>query len=243
MPVLVWELTAKGARSTVETTRRFAFTVEELRHEAELLDRELDTVLDTTVAEVAKLEAGGAHVEFVRAWSIGSALRESDVLTGPPMRNEPRHLLWLALAQKCRTGIRSDERTDSRWEALRPSTAREPRREGRKLDYFEMCLWLAEQPFEEAVQTFGGSVRNVWQMLERPTLRPLVVRQAFREWLQQQDDDVRAELLTPGEFPELMKALRARWPDRGPGSAKRPVHYTEQQLTAEIAAVLDRFTP
>jgi hypothetical protein len=242
MPVLVWELTERGPQSTVETAWQTAFTPEEVREEAELLDRRLDEILDLTLTEVTELEGRGAPLEFVRAWSIGSVLRRSAVLAAPSMRNEPRHLLWLALARKCRTGIRSDRNIDPRWEALRPSTVREPRREGRKLDYFEMCLWLAEQPFDEAFETFGGSVRNVWQMLERPTLRPLVMRRALLAWLKQ-EEDLRSQLLKPNLFPELMKTLRARWPDRGPGSAKRPVHYGEDELISEINVLLDAFRP
>jgi hypothetical protein len=88
------------------------------------------------------------------------------------------------------------------------------------------------------VETFGGSVRNVWQMLERPTLRPLIVRAAFHQWLDQLEAQQRDELLQPQRFAELMKALRARWPDRGPGSAKRPVHFSEDELLAEMRAVL-----
>src|SRR5262249_7048424 len=91
----------------------------------------------------------------------------------------------------------------------------------------------------DAVQTFGGSVRNVWQMLERPTLRPLKVRTALLVWLQTLSDDTRADLRQPATFASLMKALRTRWPDRGPGSARRPVHLTHEQLLEEFAVALD----
>jgi hypothetical protein len=238
MPVLVWEITDRGPQSTVETGWQTAFTTEEVRLEAEILDQSLDEVLDQTVDEVQELARADAPIEFVRAWSIGSTLRSSRVLESPSLQNESRQTLWLALARKCRTGVRSDRRLEPRWQELRPSAAREPRREGRKLDYFEMCLWLAEQPFSEAVETFGGSVRNVWQMLERPTLRPLVLRDAFRRWLQERKPEDRDGLLQPQSFAELMKVLRARWPDRGPGSAKRPVHFTDDQLLIEVTATL-----
>ncbi len=242
MPVLVWEITDRGPQSTVETDWQISFTTEEVRHEAEVLDRELDDVLDVTLAEVSSLAVRGAPIGFVRAWSIGSALRRSHALGSPSMENEPRQNLWLALARKCRTGVRSNRRIEDRWQELRPSTVREPRREGRRLDYFEMCMWLSEQPFNEAVETFGASVRNVWQMLERPTLRPLVVRNALHCWLRERDAADQHRMLQPNTFAELMKVLRGRWPDRGPGSAKRPVHSSENELQTEIATALARFT-
>jgi hypothetical protein len=107
------------------------------------------------------------------------------------------------------------------------------------LDYFELCLWLADQDFAEAAKTFGGSVRNAWQMLERPSLKPIEVRRAFSHWLDGLEPELHTRAVQPTVFPELMKALRARWPDRGPGSAKRPVHFGENELLAEMTLVLD----
>jgi hypothetical protein len=104
-----------------------------------------------------------------------------------------------------------------------------------------MALWLAEQDFDDAAETFGGSIRNVWQMLERPTLRPLAVRQALLDWLRSLPPDSRSRNHERATFAELMKALRARLPDRGPGSAKRPVHYEAAALRAEVAAALAPF--
>lgn len=240
MPVLIWKLTEHGAENVVETDWKTAFTTEEHREEAEALDQSLDVVLDETLRIVDGLARDGSvPIEFVRAWSIGTALSESDVQAAPALKNEPRDRLWLALSRKCRTGARSNGELQARWQELRPSTAREPRREGRRLDYFELCLWVSEQTFDDATETFGGSVRNAWQMLERPTLRPLIVRKALLFWLQTLDQETRGRAVEPSTFPELMKALRARWPDRGPGSAKRPIHYSQEELANELGEILD----
>jgi hypothetical protein len=238
VPVLVWDLSEAGPVSTVETDWPIAFTPEERREEAEVLDRQLDGVLDETLTTVDRLEKTAVASEFVRAWAIGSVLSASGVLDAPAMKNEPRQRLWLALARKCRNGMRSDGSVEARWEELRPSAAREPRREGGRLDHFELCLWLASQEFEAAGETFGGSVRNAWQMLERPALRPLIVRTAFHRWLGSLDPELRRRAVDLKVFPELMKALRRRWPDRGAGSAKRPIHYSESELTEEMDALL-----
>jgi hypothetical protein len=239
MPVLVWEQTQDGPRAIVETDWETMFTPEEVREEAEELDRQLDAVLDKAVGQLRALPTEAAPIEFARAWAIGRSLRDSRVFESRALQNESRARLWLALARKCRTGIRSDESVSPEWADLRPNTAREPRREGRRLDHFELCIWLAEQTFGDAVRTFGGSIRNSWQMLERPTLKPLIVRRALTRWLDALDAQQRARAVEPTVFPELMKALRARWPDRGAGSAKRPIHFSEDELVAEIGGVLN----
>jgi hypothetical protein len=238
MPVLVWEQTEDGPRASVETDWQTLFTPEEVREEAEELDRNLDAVLDSALEESRTLSRNSTPIEFARAWSIGKSLRDSGVLESHALRNEPRATLWLALARKCRTGIRSDRTRSPEWADLRPSTAREPRREGRRLDHFELSLWLADQTFDAAAETFGGSIRNAWQMLERPTLRPPVVRRALSRWLNAQDFEARSRAVEPAVFAELMKALRARWPDRGAGSAKRPIHFTEDELLRQMSEVL-----
>jgi hypothetical protein len=98
-------------------------------------------------------------------------------------------------------------------------------------------MWLAEQSYADALLTFGGNLRNVWQMLERTNLRPLVVREALCGWLGDLSDEGRAHLTHNKTFPELMKALRKRWPARGRRSALQPVHLGEDEVRAEIAKV------
>jgi hypothetical protein len=240
MPVKVWELGSRGLESQVRTGWDVLWTAEEHREEAEELDQRLDALLDAAIATAGNLDNPLATEEFLRAWAIGRTLTDSKVASSPALVNERPELLWLALARKCRTGARHDGRIESRWVSLRPKAAKEPRREGGKLDYFEMCRWLAEQELLDAAETFGGQVRNVWQMLERPSLRPRVFRQAFLAWLRSLTENLRFKLYDQDTFAEMMKTLRRRWPDRGPGSAKRPVHYSSRPdgLQHEIEKVL-----
>ena len=238
MPVKVWEIGDRGLSSRVESDWAAPWTIEQYRGEAESLDAELDRVLDDSLARVDREAEKAVPAEFIRAWAVGRSLSESGAIESRAMRDEQPSILWTALASKCRAGARADGTVEERWRDLRPKRTAAPRREGGKLDYFEMCRWLSEQDLSDAVETFGGQVRNVWQMLERPTLRPLVVRQAFLAWYRQRSVEDRELLQERDVFAEAMKTLRQRWPDRGRGSAKRPVHYQEAELRAEIDQVL-----
>jgi hypothetical protein len=241
MPVKIWDRTDDRLTSRVVTEWERTWTAEEYRNDADELDALLDKVLDASILRVELGSDSGLPAEFVRAWAIGRELNDSAVFDAPAMQREPIVLLWRALAKKCRTGARADGSMNARWGELRPPSSGEPRREGGRLDYFQMCRWLAEQEVRDAGETFGGSIRNVWQMLERPTLRPLVVRSAFLAWLRTLRDEARKHLHDREVFAEMMKTLRRRWPDRGPGSAKRPIHYTEEELATEIKRLLSRF--
>ena len=238
MPVKVWQSDDSGLHSRVVTGWDTLWTAEEYREDAENLDQQLDNLLDEALVKMRRNKPPSAPPAFVRAWGVGRSLIESEVFEAPALKREKRELLWRALASKCRTGAKHNGETNKRWHGLRPRTVGEPRREGGRLDYFEMCWWLAEQEFNDAVCTFGGSVRNAWQMLERPTLKPLVLRKALRAWANSQADGGE-QLLGPQTFPRLMKALRQRWPDRGPGSAKRPIHYRLDELQKELSKVLE----
>lgn len=239
MPVKIWSIDEQqGVISHIESDRPTRWTSEELREEAEELDRLLDRVLDSAVDSVRHWHKVGLPLEFLRAWAVGHSLRTSEISDVPALRNEQPYRVWQALASKCRTGCRADRTIEQSWKGLRPKRAGEPRREGGRLDYFEMCRWLAEQDLEDAAATFGGHVRNVWQMLERPSLRPIVLRRAFLGWLRSLPEESRNELLEPKTFAEMMKVLRRRWPDRGPGSARRPIHYQNEDLRQEIGRQL-----
>jgi len=241
MPVKIWEIDKNVLSSKVVTDWDTLWTAEEYREDAEELDRRLDAVLDGALNRVRSGRKTGASPEFLRAWAVGRALEESGVYDSPALKNERRQLLWKALARKCRIGARATREQDRRWHDLRPSATREPRREGGKLDYFEMCWWLAEQDLEDAILTFGGSVRNVWQMFERPTLRPIRLRHILKEWFTSHPKDLQERLFQQSTFAEIMKTLRKRWPDRGPGSAKKPIHYSDDKLKAEVYELLAAF--
>jgi hypothetical protein len=241
MPVKIWDASENGLSSKVVTDWDTIWTSEEYREDAEELDRHLDEVLDGALRRIQNSKHTGTPPSFLRAWAVGRALRQSGVFDSPALKSERRQLLWRALARKCRTGARSTREEDRRWLDLRPSKEREPRREGGRLDYFEMCWWLAEQDLEDAIATFGGSIRNVWQMLERPALQPISVRQALQSWLDCQPEPIKEKLLEQQMFAELMKTLRRRWPDRGPGSAKKPIHYNDNAVRTEVHKLLSPF--
>jgi hypothetical protein len=154
MPVKIWELDGEQLSSHVVTEWERVWTSEEFRAEADDLDAELDHILDTSVDQVAKSSTTDVPVEFARAWAVGACLNESDVLRSPAMERELPQLLWRALARKIRIGARSDGTREQRWHHLRPQRVEEPRREGRKLDPFEMCRWLAQQTFQDSCDTF-----------------------------------------------------------------------------------------
>ena len=237
MPFKIWDLKDGSLVSAVIADWERVLTAEEYRKEAEELDGRLDQVLDTASAWARKDETQGRSSDFNRAWTVGHAIATSGILNHPSVRKERRQLLWKALARKCRLGARQNGQIDADWSALRPTAAGEPRREGGRLDYFEMCLWLADQSREQAGELFGESVRNAWQMLERPTLRSLSVRTALLGQLRLLPSDPNNRL-TRAEFADLMKKLRAKWPDRGPGSARRPEHLSLAVLSSEIRSVI-----
>lgn len=242
MPVKIWERDGDQLVSHVVTEWERVWTSEEFRSEADQLDADLDRLLDAAVAKVGESQSEEVPVEFLRAWAVGASLNDSELLQSPAMEREQPQLLWRALARKIRTGARSDGTEEAAWRDLRPQRSDEPRREGRKLDHFEMCRWLAQQTLEDSVDTFGGSVRNVWQMLERPTLaRAPAMRAVLLAWLRSLPAEQRARCYETKQFAEMMKVLRARWPERGPGAAKKPVHYTQEQLAAEVGRLLEPF--
>ena len=88
---------------------------EEYRAEAEELDAQIDTVLDRAV-ELSSTgpEDRGKRKEFVKRWAIGRAIEESSILDSPHVALEQRSHLWLAMARKCRLGVRSSGDTEIR---------------------------------------------------------------------------------------------------------------------------------
>lgn len=246
MPVRVWYRDSDQLSSSVVTEWDSVVTDEEYRSTAKDLDSRLDLALDAALGRVGLEVASWPDVrsEFICAWSVGRSLVDSHVYEEPALMDEPRQLLWRALAAKIRVGVRADGGPDGEWHVLRPLRVKEPLREGGKSgkpDHFEMCRWLSEMELEEATQLFGGSIRNVWQMYERAALRSLKLRSAVLGWLQERSSEDQVRLTEPRLWPEMMKALRLRWPARGPGSAKRPEHFDERHLAEEVKLILDPF--
>lgn len=204
------------------------------------LDHGLDAVLDKAADLVKRVHDPRAGKKFTAAWAFGSALSESQISEHEALEGEDEDYLWAVLADKWRIGVRSNGTPTTAWESSRPPKGDDPtQREGSQKgdDHWSMCTWLAEQSYADAVMTFGGNTRNVWQMMERKNLRPLVVREALCGWLGDLSEEGRAHLTHNSTFPELMKALVKRWPARGRRSALQPVHLGVDELRAEIARV------
>jgi hypothetical protein len=241
MPLKVWSLDDGALTSSILTNWTSTSVKEAYRPQAEELDSLLDHILDRAVRFSDDARAGSADASFTKAWAVGKALDLPALQAHTAMQGEEIRFLWLVLAAKCRLGARSDGTTEPTWQSLRPAgsgAGRLPRREQRgRLDYFDMCVWLAEEPAEVAAATFGSSVRNAWQMFERPTLRAPIVRSALREWVSGLNPVDRLRVQEPQTFAGLMKALRSRWPARGPGSARQPVHMSAWEVRSTIAAI------
>ena len=204
------------------------------------LDHKLDAMLDEAADLRSRVSNPRAGKRFTPAWAFGAALSESQISEHEALKGEDEDYLWSILADKMRAGVRSDGTSTTAWESSRPPTRKErTQREGSKKgdDHWAMCTWLAEQSYADAYMTFGGNLRNVWQMLERKNLRPLVVREALCGWLGDLSEEGRAHLTHNQTFPELMKALVKRWPAKGPRSALQPIHLGVDELRAEIARV------
>ena len=238
MPVKVWDRDDhRRYTSAIRTSRSTRLGGEEFRVEAEELDAQIDTVLDRAV----KLSSSSPDErrktrEFVKRWAIGRAVAESRILQSLHMTSEQRSHLWLAMARKCRLGIRSSGAIEERWRMLVPGRALEPRRIER--DIFAMGLWLQEQELEDALTTFGGSLSNAKEIQRRESLRSTKLRNALGRWLLCLHSSQRSRLLKGTEFGAIAKALQRRWPSRGPGSAKRPVHLSDHELDREVHRIL-----
>lgn len=247
MPIKVWSDSEGDLASQIWSNWDHVVTVEEHRTAAEELDHEFDLLLDTA-AENLQRDLGLFQERpspFVQAHSVGSSLAEEDVLNHPSLLAEPEQFRWAALAIKCRLGARSNGTRTGQWSHLRPPNEAIPRREGGrdrsgKGDYFQMCIWLAEQTLVEAADTFGGSIRNVWQMFDRPTLHPVDVRRGLLSWLERQSPTSKEQLTTTTSFPELMKVLVKRWPAKGPGSAWKPIHMSQGEIELQMNTLLDK---
>lgn len=241
MPVKIWDRDADGRfTSRIKTDWRTSLSGEEYRAEAEDLDTQLDRMLDRA-AELGSANPGprGTGQQFVKRWAIGRAVAESRILQSPQMASEQPSSLWLALARKCRLGVRSSGEPDERWRKLIPDRDLEPHRIER--DIFAAGLWLQEQALEEAFATFGGSLSNVRQIQRRESLRSTKLRSALGRWFLRLSSGQRSQLIKDREFAKIAKALQRRWPSRGPGSAKRPVHFTDRDLDREVSRVLAEF--
>ena len=239
MPVKIWERSSDGSlSSSIATSRPAGLRGEEFRTVAHALDQEIDKVLDRAIELTPTDDGATADKQlFVNRWAIGRALAETDLLTSDNLEPQEYKFLWLAIARKCRLGVRADGGPENRWHGLIPGRESDPRRIER--DVFSVSLWLQEQSTESAMMAFGSKLSNAREIHRRGAINSKKLRDALSHWFENQGTARRAELTNGTKFVALAKAMAARWPARGPGSAKRPVHYSEQELYNELCKTLD----
>ncbi len=240
MPVKMWDRDERGRyTSRIETNLNTGLGGEEYRAEAEELDQRIDIVLERTVQLLPETPLDrGKSQEFAKRWAIGRAIAESDIHRSSQIVSEPNlHPLWRAMAIKCRLGIRSTGAIEDRWSTLIPFRESEPERIER--DIFALGLWLQEQELNDAQDAFGGKLGNAREIHRREALRSINMRNALARRFRGLDAEQRSQLLRTKEFALIAKALQRRWPSRGPGSAKRPAHFADDDLDRELGRVLD----
>jgi hypothetical protein len=239
MPIKIWDIDGSGAyTSTIQTNRRTTLGGEEFRPEADALDANIDQVLD----RATELAASGSHARsnralFVKRWAIGRSITESGILQSSHMEAESRSDLCLAMARKCRLGVRASGDPETRWRGLIPNRDAEPKRI--EDDIFGLGMWLQDQELEDAIAAFGGGLHNAKQIWSGESLRHRKFRDCLGTWFGEYDADEQARLYVIPQYAVIAKALRRRWPSRGPGSAKRPAHYEPDALLAEIRRLLE----
>ncbi len=238
MPVLHWRKRDSGDHwNRVWTTRKSMFGAEEHRPAAEAFDREIDDMLDRAVKLTESVEAGTAgERDFIRRWSLGRALRASQLQKSDNFEPDEDKILWEALSIKCQNGIRSSGKHEPRWRDLIPERDSAPQRIER--DVFAGGLWLQEQDLTDASLTFGASLTNARGLHRRHAVSNINLRTALHQWLKTYDETSRRTLTRTKNFETMAKALAKRWPGRGPGSAKQPVHYEQDVLNDELRRVL-----
>ena len=238
MPVKIWDRMSDGAlTSRVETSRSHSFRGELYRTDAEALDEEIDQMLDHAVAlSACVLSLGARQQAFVKRWSIGRALAESSLPESEYLETGEQKWLWLAIARKCRLSVRSDGSPAESWGGLIPDRELDPTRIER--DVFAMGRWLQEQEIEQATVSFGASLTNAREIHRRGAINSKNLRDALARWFSGLCPEHRSDLTKNANFVQLAKALAERFPARGPGSAKRPVHYAEDELYEEMCKVL-----
>ena len=244
MPVKLWQRDSHDKyTSRVVTQWDRPLGGEEYRAQAEELDQRLDDVLDDALVRLESVKNVDANIRFKRIWCVGRAVRESGILQLPALRTERRALLWRAMAWKCWLGTRHDFKVGSdpetRWHTLRPGKQAEPKNPFRVHDLFETGFWLQQQELADAVFTFGGRVSNVRGIDLRTSINSPAMRTALNSWLKALPAEHRELAHRSSNFEKIAKNLRARWPDRGFGAARRPEHQDPEELLDEVHEVLD----
>lgn len=252
MPVLIWSDRDGSLGNSIRTGRRHSLSAEEYRPEAEALDMALDDLLDMAwhaLKLISEHKNGKPRFNsFEQVWVLGRAIHISEIMRHEAMQAETRVLLWQALTAKAWYGVRHDLLRAPKWRGLIPASKRQWRtraddkRLDRAYDFLEVGYWLRQQQLHDAGEVFGWEFSNARKLYFRPTLRSVELRETLLDWLRRQTPEVRELAMTRGTdagFIELVKALRKRFPSRGPGSALLPQHYPAHELQTIVDKVLD----
>lgn len=239
MAIKIWNPNPPGApTSTIKRMGSSGPSAEERRPQADEIDQRLDDLLDKAVDLLDQQDAGQSHDRFATRWAIGRAIADSKILDSPNLEAGEIPDLWLAMARKCRLGVRhtGEPDPDSRWKGLIFQRDAEPKRV--EYDIFGFGMWLQEQNLNDAKLAFGSSIHNAKQIWSGEALRSPNFRQALADFFSEFNPGERRFLHQNYRYAVLAKALRQRWPSRGRGSAKRPVHYEQNELLSEIRDLL-----
>ena len=238
MAVKIWNIDESGVlTSTIRAGSRSRIGSEELRPGAEKLDAQIDRVLDETHRLLAQEYPRGRSNTFAKRWAIGRAIAKSRILDSSNLEPGQRPDLWLAMARKCRIGVRHTGDRVKKWRGLIPDREMEPKRI--ESDIFGLGTWLQEQPLEDAAKSFGSGLHNAKNIWSGEALRSKNLRDALAAYFSGYEEGQKEILYTIPQYSRIAKALRKRWPSRGRGSAKRPVHFGDEELLEEVRKVLD----
>ena len=240
MAIKMWDQTPSGTlTSTIKRKGLSGVTAEAHRLQADEIDVQTDDLLDKAISLLDEQNAGRNHDRFATRWAIGRAIAQSEILKSPNLEPGEMPDLWRAMARKCRLGVRhtGDHDQQSKWKDLIFERDRDPKRI--EDDIFGLGTWLQEQELDDAKLAFGSSIHNAKQIWSGEALRSRKLRQSLTGYFANFSLEQRKYLCQNYRYAVLAKALRQRWPSRGKGSAKRPVHYQEDQLSAEIRQLLE----
>ena len=240
MAVKLWDVDESGhLTSSIRRKGKSGLEAEGYRPQADDLDARIDRLLDTTLEVLGREDPNPRHNTFAKRWAIGRGIAESSILEPDNLEPSERADLWRAMARKCRLGIRHDGKreTKSPWKDLIPERDIEPKRIER--DIFGLGMWLQEQDLNDAKVTFGEGIQNAKHIWSGEALRSRNFRNALATYFWEREQEELEILYRIPQYDILAKALRQRWPSRGKGSAKRPVHYGDSELLQEIQKVLD----
>ena len=240
MAVKLWDLDESGhLTSSIRRKGQSGLEAEGFRPQADDLDARIDQLLDMTLEVLGRQDPNPRHNMFAKRWAIGRGIAESSILESDNLEPGERGDLWRAMARKCRLGIRHDGKRDpkSPWKGLIPERDIEPKRIDK--DIFGLGMWLQEQDLYDAKVTFGEGLHNAKHIWSGEALRSRNFRNALAAYFSERRQEELEILHRIPQYAILAKVLRQRWPSRGKGSAKRPVHYGDSELLQEFRKVLN----